>query len=66
MKLICLLFAVAIMVMSTKGSAMPDSMEDDSDASESEQDLRQLSEIMMNKRNVCFYAIGSYFNEGVH
>lgn len=55
MKLIYVLFVVAIMVFVNKGSAMPDSMEDNSDASDSQQDLRSL--VMMRRGKEDFFLI---------
>lgn len=38
------------MVSTSKGFAMPNSIEDDSDASESQQEVRELIDIQFNKR----------------
>lgn len=53
MKLACSLLLIAIMVVAINGSAIPQSMEDDSDASESEQQLRELNDLLMGKRITC-------------
>lgn len=60
MKLLYLLLAVAIMVIATKGSAISDSMEAESDASESEQQLREFDDMPMEKRLFGFLFEYSY------
>lgn len=45
------------MVVATEVSAIPHSMEDESDASESEQQLREFNEMLMEKRIACSHSI---------
>lgn len=52
MKLTGLLLAVAIIATATTCSAISDSMQDDSDASESQQQVRELLDMLMDKRFV--------------
>lgn len=49
------------MAVTIKGSAMSDSMEDESDASESEQQLREFDDMLMQKRIICSNSILSHF-----
>lgn len=49
MKLTYSLFLAAIMIVANKGMAISDSMQDDSDVSESQQDLRDFKDILIHQ-----------------